>query len=593
MASSLGLQKHPLPHHLSQCGYLSRQDSQLSIRYVYTHSECSSSISSLSTISSKSSSLGTFYNTGRALSTALGRSFYARNTRSIGLPDNVSRVLSLVSAYMVVALSAGLCSIYGIFESDYEVVFAQDDSSTPVRSRFAMLIGALQLSFFVAFKRAPVSRWMGSIRAAILLGAVLSAGGLLSASYARAIWQLCLTQGIAVGAGCAISCGAAMHTVDVLKQGRRLVGMERFTKEVISRVWLSHSMPTIFFAGAAGFGGSVLALGVQRLIYAVGDTFALRWLSLVVGVSQLFAVVFISTPSQLAQQSATELVALDVTAGQIEKDVDSPVLKDRRDTINSRQARLKKVRGEKLRFGFGLLGGCCYHMCYMVPAILMPGYANTILPNNKAYSGAGLLALICFASAVGSLLGNLFASMRHIHFSKIQQSTVQCVLLVALSLSIWCLWLPTANSWGMASAFCTVYGMLWGLVQEVGGYAQMSFVTNTVDLARVFLRPQQTKDSMAKAAADDLYTKSEQENNRDWNSATMDYSRVGSRSGALLATITSVFWAASALVSVSISEWLFVRVGAGETYLPSIAFTAAASTMAAILTAISTYLVAH
>ncbi|KAJ1841089.1 hypothetical protein LPJ73_006235 [Coemansia sp. RSA 2703] len=155
-------------------------------------------------------------------------------------------------------------------------------------------------------------------------------------------------------------------------------------------------------------------------------------------------------------------------------------------------------------------------MSVFIPLIYIPGYASTQLANSSALSGASHLSIICFALSIGALIPIS---------SRLPQMVANLAPRALLTLSLWCLWLPAADSWAMSYAFCAVFGLALGAtaVQRQDG---------NISLVLVLL------------------------------------------------------CAAAVLIGVPIGGWLFVAVGSGEYYLPTITFSAAASLLAALAWAV-------
>ncbi|KAJ2567067.1 glutamate--tRNA ligase [Coemansia sp. RSA 1813] len=195
--------------------------------------------------------------------------------------------MGLLSMFIIVASSAGLCLIHGIFESSYQFSYttgksleavSEETEEEAMQSRYTMVIGALQIAGFVGAQgmSGVVGRWLGSARAVLLFGAVLSSGGLLTAGYTGELWQLCLTQGAVVGIGCGVSYGAAIGAFVRLMDAKK------------QRITLACG------AMATGIGGSVLAFVVQRIFLVCGQntSVTLRWLALLIGGLQAVSILF-------------------------------------------------------------------------------------------------------------------------------------------------------------------------------------------------------------------------------------------------------------------------------------------------------------
>ncbi|KAI8319367.1 hypothetical protein GQ54DRAFT_341307 [Martensiomyces pterosporus] len=198
------------------------------------------------------------------------------------LNAKLREMLSVSSLFMVMCLSAGVCSIHGIFEDDYGMLFARDAGNGRLkRSRYSSLIGAFQFAFYLACRHVA-SEFCSRLgaRPTIIAGAMLSGGGLLAASYSTKIWQLCLSQGALVGVGSALSSQAAMSA---------LTARHRCSQ--------TSAKAAICLAGS-GVGGAALSLGIRQLVVAYTVGAALRWMALVVASGQSAAILLLAIPSQ-------------------------------------------------------------------------------------------------------------------------------------------------------------------------------------------------------------------------------------------------------------------------------------------------------
>ncbi|KAJ2725056.1 hypothetical protein GGI07_001524 [Coemansia sp. Benny D115] len=306
-------------------------------------------------------------------------------------------------------------------------------------------------------------------RLGALSGAVVSCGGLLAAGYANAVWQLCLAQGVLVGFGAAISTSAAVDVLDG-------VVLPRAVEEMLGG--------SAIITAAIGVGGGALSLCARQLaVTSSSSGIALRWLALVVFCGQLLGVVFMKgcadqgncdgTLSDVDEDAAVCFDAQDVKADCCSGHMHRPDLsldKPAPGTSLVGESRFGSMRRactrvlETAQRAFGsrklaasFLTDVLHHLGAFVPLMFLPGYVSTQLNNSQPLSGAVFLAIICFASAAGSLIGSFVASMIPAHVG-----LWQCASRLGLSLSVWCLWLPAADSWAMVYAFSLVYGLLLG-----------------------------------------------------------------------------------------------------------------------------------
>ncbi|KAJ1644996.1 hypothetical protein LPJ64_003377 [Coemansia asiatica] len=486
---------------------VNHRGSFLQNRYIYTHSEYSSSMSSLSASNTSTSE--------------------ARQTR---LDQAKLIYFRVFASLLIISHSAGLCLIHGIFESDYEVDFAQlIENKEMGRSRTVSLISAIQLSLYMAARGSGIGliicRWL-DVRIGVLVGAILSSGGLLASSYASSVWQLCLAQGAMVGLGSALGFSAAIEVLDYLK-----------TK--YARINLIDT--STLAVAAAGMGGGALALVTRKLVVSGSLATGLRWLALIVLCSQCLGALLMGRVSNAEKNNISiGEISTGEAKGKQKADVDgldgldiaaNPMNQYRRHhhNLNSKR-RLFKQHTDRLylvlknrRFLISLLSDMLHYTGAFVPPILIPGYVSTQLPESSALSGALLLSMIWFASSLGGLL----TSMRQIP-AAIKQKLPQ----ISLSLSIWCLWLPAADSWPMVYAFCLVYGLCLGAASK------------------------QREDEIGDL---DLIS--------GW--------------------VKAVGCAVSVMIGVPVASWLFVGIGSGTYYVPAIAFTAATSLAAAVVSAVA------
>ncbi|KAJ2705942.1 hypothetical protein FB645_002031 [Coemansia sp. IMI 203386] len=439
---------------------------------------------------------------------------------------------------MEFAIRAGLCLIHGIFESDYEVDFAQFDENKEMgRSRIAVLIGAIQLSVYLATRGSGagfvICRWL-DIRIGVLVGAILSSGGLLASGYATAVWQLCLAQGAMVGLGGALSFSAAVDMLDYLKETHFRLG--RIDTSALA-------------VAAAGLGGGALALAARKLVVSGSTATALRWLALMVLCSQCLGALLMGSANQAAidENNGADDIDKDAINGkqkqkQLEMEKGKQHAMDADDLYiagsiaqyqhHANNDSVYRQCADRLHqtlrnrwFLVSLVSEMLYHASVFVPPILVPGYVSTQLPESSALSGALLLSVIWFASA----LGGLFISIRRI------PAMVQKAPRMVLSLSIWCLWLPAADNWPMLYAFCFVYGLCLG--------------------------------AASKQSEDDLG----------------DFDLIS-------AWVRALGCAISVMIGVPVASWLFVGIGSGTYYVPAIAFAAAASLGAAVVSTVARFM---
>ncbi|KAJ2510167.1 hypothetical protein GGI11_005591 [Coemansia sp. RSA 2049] len=558
-----------------------QQHSQVSMLYMYTHSEYSSSLSSLSTSSRET--VHSHYtaqqqqpgdpSAGNGRGAWMGAGYWARRLqaleRSFVLSDRARGFVGRTAGCIVVASSAGFCLVHGIFESNYqfssgtagkgappEIGGDNGDDEAMTQSSNTLAIGALQMAGFVVacgMSRTVVRLVGGSGRAALLVGAVLSGGGLLTAGYTGTLWQLCLTQGVVVGVGCGISYGVASQAMrgpatTQAARGGRLGGSACCRG--------GGGIGALVGELATGVGGCALALAVQRVFQACGSSspVTLRWLSLLVGGLQAAGVPFAgdrwgwSSGGNNGGHPGGAGSVVAVSQQPMRQSITQPSGLDGGKQCNAKQTQHAsdaccetKSWRMTAEVAASYASVCLYRMCSMVPVLLMPGYVDQVVSSRSGgYSGTLMLAALSLSSAVGQVLGSVFLpSSRQLPDNTAaggarRDNVVRGAVLGMLALSVWGLWLPASRSWAAVSVFCVAYGVLFGALQQSASRAP----------------------SASGGAAG---------------------GRLGvAAAGALLGQAGSV------VVGICVAGWLFIGAGNGQSYAPSIAFAASAGTAAMV-----------
>ncbi|KAJ2511936.1 hypothetical protein GGI11_004920 [Coemansia sp. RSA 2049] len=551
-----------------------QQHSQVSMAYMYTHSEYSSSLSSLSTNSRET--VHSHYtaqqqqqqpgnpSAGNRRGAWMAAGCWARRLQALGrvvaLSDGARGFVGRAAGCIVVAGSAGFCLVHGIFESNYQFssnvagngVPPQtggdaDDDEAMAQSSNTLAIGALQMAGFVVAcgtSRGAVRLVGGSRRAALLVGAVLSAGGLLTAGYTGTLWQLCLTQGVVVGVGCGISYGVAalaMRGPATTEAARgNGAGGSAFCRRGGGGIGA-------LVAGelATGVGGGALALVVQWVFQACGSSspVTLRWLALLVGGLQAAGVPFAGDRGGNSGRHPGN-------AGNVVADSQQPMRQsiiwpnglDGGKKFNAKQSQRAsdaccqtKSWRMTAEAAANYASVCLYRMCSMVPVLLMPGYVDQVVSSRSGgYSGTLMLAALSLSSAVGQALGSVFLppSRQPPGNTAVggarRDYMVRGAVLGLLALSVWSLWLPASRSWAVVGVFCVAYGVLFGALQQ---------------------------NASGRAGG----------------------GRLGVAAvGALLGQAGAV------VVGICVAGWLFIGAGNGQSYAPSIVFAAAVGTAAVV-----------
>ncbi|KAJ2547979.1 hypothetical protein EV175_005012 [Coemansia sp. RSA 1933] len=380
------------------------------------------------------------------------------------MSERIKRYMRVASAFIVIASSAGLCLTHGIFESSYQFSYTtgktsnqhkveqeEEEEEEEMQSRYTMIIGALQIAGFIGAHgmRHVAKRRVVSRRLTVLLGAVVTTGGLLTAGFTRQLWQLCLTQGVAVGIGSGISYGAAPA---IASTGRYILAM------------------------ATGVGGGALALIVQRIFLACNGNTAvtLRWVALLAGGIQLVGIALASGPFHVEPSVEAERIHQPCEAQpeySRESKMEGPSGRSSGGCQMTQTQCHTEPPQQSWRICAGILAShssaSVYRMGSMVGVLLIPGFVDRMLGHgNKGYSGASMLALLCSASAIGGALGMRMISAAS---TEIRRShTLRSVVLGLLAITMWGLWLPASSngSWVLVSIFCVTHGVLFGMMQQ-------------------------------------------------------------------------------------------------------------------------------
>ncbi|KAJ2836509.1 glutamate--tRNA ligase, partial [Coemansia sp. 'formosensis'] len=283
-------------------------------------------------------------------------------------------------------------------------------------SNVVALVSGLQVSAFLAAACVDMGGWLG-VSLSVVAGAVVSGGGLLAAGFSGCVWQLCLTQGVAVGVGAGISTRAA---VEAAKQQMPEEGGRSRRLVVVG----------------AGTGGSILALGVSRLITMGTTGSALKWLALVVLLGQAVAALLLYFVRPTCVHPVVSFTRIDP-------------LKSQKKVLCPRPKTVGRLR---------LLSHGVHSLTAVVPVVFVANYAE----EDSALDGAMLVATLSVGVACGGLLSTL---MRRWAFR-------ESLARVGLCLSVWCLWLPLSLSLPQGAvlwAFCGAYGVFLGLTSCLAG----------------------------------------------------------------------------------------------------------------------------
>ncbi|KAJ1721088.1 hypothetical protein LPJ53_004357 [Coemansia erecta] len=187
-----------------------------------------------------------------------------RRRSLVNYPKNMGAVVVLCS-FTALALGPGLLNAYGVYEEEYDRLF-DDKDETHKKGGFGspvIFIGILQifLANGMGFIGGQCAQRFGP-GPSVFAGGLLMSLGLFTASYARHIWQLCLTQGLVFGLGvCLTWIPAASAPSSWFDKNRGLA------------TGITHM--------GLGIGGLVFAPLTRFLLEKAGTAGSLRWLALV------------------------------------------------------------------------------------------------------------------------------------------------------------------------------------------------------------------------------------------------------------------------------------------------------------------------
>ncbi|KAJ2234844.1 hypothetical protein IWW45_003087 [Coemansia sp. RSA 485] len=212
-----------------------------------------------------------------------------RRQSLVTYPKHMGAVVVFCS-FTALALGPGLLNAYGVYEEEYDRLFDDKDethNSSPLGSP-VIFIGIIQilLANGMGFIGGQCAQRFGP-GPAVFIGGILMSLGLFSASYARHIWQLCLTQGLIFGLGvCLTWIPAASAPSSWFDKNRGLA------------TGITHM--------GLGIGGLVFSPLSRFLLEKAGTGGSLRWLALVmlVGVT----VASLGIHSRRRMQRASEIV---------------------------------------------------------------------------------------------------------------------------------------------------------------------------------------------------------------------------------------------------------------------------------------------
>lgn len=269
------------------------------------------------------------------------------------------------------------------------------------------LVGGL--NFSMAMLMAPLvtvlTRKKG-IHAPMLLGIFLQTLGLITASFAKQVWQLYLTQGVLVGLG---------------------VGWTYIPSIAILSQWFHkrRSLANGISAAGSGIGGLLFSFATRAMIDGLSLAWSLRIIGIVSGVMNLLATVLIRSRNKHIQPKQHGF-----------------------DTKLPRRYDVMLL----LAWGFVSMLG------YMVLLFSLSDFARSIgLDDKQAASVTAFLNL-------GTALGRPFIGVLSDRFGRIETAGVITLL---CALSVFAIWLP-ANSYGVSIFYAIVNGGILGVFWVVG-----------------------------------------------------------------------------------------------------------------------------
>ncbi|KAK3825124.1 MAG: major facilitator superfamily domain-containing protein [Benniella sp.] len=300
-------------------------------------------------------------------------------------------------AFMIQFCGFGFNFCWGVYQEHYiqENIFA---GATLSQVSWVGGIGASSVFITGPFQASMVRRF--GLRPVIAAGALISATGMILASFAVSLWQLYLTQGFLFGLG---------------------AGMSIFTSIAVPAQWFekNRGLATGITVAGSGIGGASLAPLNRFIISRVGYPWALR-------VMGIFSVVVIMA----ALVCIRERIPIDRRGGPI---FDFSMLKD---------------RGFSTMYFMGLL----VTFGYLTPVFLLPKYVVDLGMEPK--TGATLVGIFSGVNAASRILLGLAAD-------KFGRLRVLFLCTATGGISCYALWLNTKGL-TMAVIFVIVYGINGG-----------------------------------------------------------------------------------------------------------------------------------
>ncbi|KAJ1902218.1 hypothetical protein LPJ66_000213 [Kickxella alabastrina] len=200
-----------------------------------------------------------------ASSESLSSSRRFRRQSLVTYPKNMGAVVVFCS-FTALALGPGLLNAYGVYEEEYSRLFDNKDEidQSSALGSPVIFVGIIQilLANGMGFIGGQCAQRFGP-GPSVFGGGILMSLGLFAASYARHVWQLCLTQGLIFGLGvCLTWIPAASAPSSWFEKNRGLA------------TGITHM--------GLGIGGLVFSPLTRFLLEKAGTSGSLRWLALII-----------------------------------------------------------------------------------------------------------------------------------------------------------------------------------------------------------------------------------------------------------------------------------------------------------------------